>query len=49
MAYTVIVRSGAREDIVALFRWYEENQPGWGDYFLLCLKSMVKTKPRPLF
>lgn len=41
MSFEIIVRPGAQKDIEAIFQWYEEKEPGLGDYFILCLDASL--------
>jgi len=37
MKYDLIIKEEANEDVISAFLWYEEQQEGLGDKFLLCL------------
>lgn len=42
----VIVRSDAQRDLAEIALWYERQQPGIGNYFLLCIDAAIKRAKR---
>ncbi len=46
MRYSVTIRSDAQRDIASVALWYERQQPGIGNCFLVCVDAALEAVKR---